>query len=70
MCSSDLAQVIIVRLIGGQAYWSYGLEVVQETARQTGAVLIVLPGDDRPDPTLMSHSTASLADVDLRDLQI
>ena len=58
------AKVIIVRLIGGQAYWSYGLEVVQETARQTGAVLIVLPGDERPDPTLMSHSTASLADVD------
>jgi cobaltochelatase CobN len=31
------AKVIIVRLIGGQSYWSYGLEVVQETARQTGA---------------------------------
>jgi cobaltochelatase CobN len=58
------AKVIIIRLIGGQSYWSYGLEVVQETARQTGAVLIVLPGDERPDPTLMSHSTASLADVD------
>jgi cobaltochelatase CobN len=58
------AKVIIVRLIGGQSYWSYGLEVVQETARQTGAVLIVLPGDERPDPTLMSHSTASLGDVD------
>jgi cobaltochelatase CobN len=58
------AKVIIVRLIGGQSYWSYGLEVVQDTARQTGAVLIVLPGDERPDPTLMSHSTASLADVD------
>ncbi len=58
------AKVIIVRLIGGQSYWSYGLEVVQETAKQTGAVLIVLPGDERPDPTLISHSTASLADVD------
>ncbi len=58
------AKVIIVRLIGGQAYWSYGLEVVEETVRQTGAVLIVLPGDERPDPTLMSHSTVSLADVD------
>jgi cobaltochelatase CobN len=58
------AKVIIVRLIGGQSYWSYGLEVVQETARQTGAVLIVLPGDERPDPTLISHSTANLADVD------
>jgi cobaltochelatase CobN len=58
------AKVIIVRLIGGQSYWSYGLEVVQDTVRQTGAVLIVLPGDERPDPTLMSHSTASLGDVD------
>jgi cobaltochelatase CobN len=54
------AQVIIVRLIGGQAYWSYGLEVVKETAQQTGATLIVLPGDERPDPTLVSHSTAAL----------
>ncbi|MFM2304425.1 MAG: hypothetical protein RLZZ135_1837 [Cyanobacteriota bacterium] len=59
-----VAKVIIVRLIGGQSYWNYGLEVVQDTVRQTGAVLIVLPGDERPDPTLMSHSTASLADVD------
>ncbi|WP_404787167.1 cobaltochelatase subunit CobN [Altericista sp. CCNU0014] len=54
------AQIIIVRLIGGQAYWSYGLEVVKETAQQTGATLIVLPGDERPDPTLASHSTAAL----------
>jgi cobaltochelatase CobN len=54
------AQVIIVRLIGGQSYWSYGLDVVEETAKQTGATLIVLPGDERPDPTLVSHSTAAL----------
>jgi cobaltochelatase CobN len=57
------AKVIIVRLIGGQAYWRYGLEVVKETAQQTGAVLIVLPGDERPDPTLVSHSTVALATV-------
>lgn len=57
------AQVIIVRLIGGQAYWSYGLEVVEETVKQTGATLIVLPGDERPDPTLISHSTVSLSAV-------
>ncbi len=54
------AQIIIVRLIGGQSYWSYGLDVVEETAKQTGATLIVLPGDERPDPTLVSHSTAAL----------
>ena len=55
------AQVIIVRLLGGRAYWSYGLEVLKDTAATTTAQLIVLPGDDRPDPDLMSHSTVPLA---------
>jgi cobaltochelatase CobN len=54
------AKVIIVRLIGGQSYWSYGLEVVKETVANTGAVLIVLPGDERPDPNLTSHATTTL----------
>lgn len=57
------AQVIILRLLGGRAYWSYGIEVVQESVKQTGAALVVLPGDDRPDPDLMSHSTVSLTVV-------
>ncbi|MBD3882266.1 cobaltochelatase subunit CobN [Phormidium tenue FACHB-886] len=57
------AQVIIVRVIGGRSYWSYGLEIVEETAERTGATLIILPGDERPDPNLTSHSTASLAAV-------
>ncbi|MFN9762487.1 MAG: cobaltochelatase subunit CobN [Pseudanabaena sp.] len=54
------AKVIILRLIGGQSYWSYGLEVVKEVVENTGAVLIVLPGDERPDPNLTSHSTTTL----------
>lgn len=54
------AKVIILRLLGGRAYWSYGLEVVKETAEENGAFLFVLPGDDRADPTLTSHSTVSL----------
>ena len=57
------AKIIIVRVIGGRSYWSYGLEVVEETAKQTGAKLIILPGDERPDPNLMSHSTVSLTEV-------
>jgi cobaltochelatase CobN len=57
------AQVIIVRLIGGQSYWSYGLEVVEDTVKASGATLIVIPGDERPDPTLTSHSTAALTVV-------
>jgi cobaltochelatase CobN len=55
------AQVIILRLLGGRAYWSYGLEVTQAIAQAHQIGLIVLPGDDRPDPDLMSHSTVSLA---------
>jgi cobaltochelatase CobN len=58
------AQVIVLRLLGGQSYWSYGLEVLQETVTRTGAQLIILPGDDRPDPDLMSHSTVGLGSVD------
>jgi len=57
------AKVIILRLLGGRAYWSYGLEVVKETAQQNGACLLTLPGDDRADPTLISHSTVSLSAV-------
>jgi cobaltochelatase CobN len=59
----EQATVIVVRLLGGRSYWSYGLEVVQETVERSGASLVVLPGDDRPDPTLMSHSTLPLSAV-------
>lgn len=54
------AKVIILRLLGGRAYWSYGLEVVKETAQENNTLLFILPGDDRADPTLISHSIASL----------
>jgi cobaltochelatase CobN len=57
------AQIIILRLLGGRSYWSYGLEVIRETVQQTGAALVVLPGDDRPDPDLTSHSTVTLTAV-------
>jgi cobaltochelatase CobN len=60
----EQAKVIVLRIIGGRSYWSYGLEVVRETVSQTGATLIVLPGDDRPDLDLMSHSTVPFAQVE------
>ena len=31
----ELAQVIVLRLLGGRSYWTYGLEVVQEMAHPT-----------------------------------
>jgi len=59
----EQAQVVILRLLGGYSYWSYGLEVVEELVQRTGAALVIMPGDDRPDPSLMSHSNLSLATV-------
>nr|WP_293105886.1 cobaltochelatase subunit CobN [Okeania sp. SIO2F4] len=55
------AKVIIVRLLGGRSYWSYGLEVLLEVIEKEGAKLIVIPGDDRPDPDLISHSNVSIS---------
>ncbi|MBF2027714.1 MAG: cobaltochelatase subunit CobN [Oscillatoriales cyanobacterium C42_A2020_001] len=55
------AQVIIVRVLGGRAYWSYGLERLKELADTAQVALFVLPGDDRPDLDLISHSTVPLA---------
>ncbi|MBE9184971.1 cobaltochelatase subunit CobN [Microcoleus sp. LEGE 07076] len=57
------AQVIILRLLGGRSYWSYGLEILRETVEKTQAKLIVMPGDDSPDPDLISHSNVSLSAV-------
>ncbi|MGF1540990.1 MAG: cobaltochelatase subunit CobN [Pleurocapsa sp.] len=58
------ARIIILRLLGGNTYWSYGLEAIKEVVNITGAALFVLPGDDVPDPDLISHSTVPLTLVD------
>jgi cobaltochelatase CobN len=57
------AKIIIIRLLGGRSYWSYGLEVVKEIAVNSDVNLLILPGDDRPDPDLISHSNLSLSIV-------
>ncbi|NEZ64741.1 cobaltochelatase subunit CobN [Leptolyngbyaceae cyanobacterium CCMR0082] len=58
------AQVIVVRLLGGRSYWSYGLERLREVAEFQGISLVVLPGDDRPDPALSSLGTVPLIVAD------
>ena len=39
------ARGVLVRLIGGEPYWSYGLLQLQDLARRRGIALAVLPGD-------------------------
>lgn len=51
------AKGILIRLIGGVAYWSYGLEQIYAIAKQKGLALAVLPADGRPDERLDGYST-------------
>jgi len=60
------AKAILIRLIGGQAYWAYGLQHVEALARARGIALAVMPGDGRADPRLDAVSTVPTAV--LRDL--
>jgi len=52
------ARVVVVRLLGGRAYWAYGVERLAATARAKGIPLAIIPGDDRADPDLGDWSTA------------
>ncbi|MDZ4087633.1 MAG: cobaltochelatase subunit CobN [Tabrizicola sp.] len=61
------AKAILVRLIGGEAYWPYGLATLQDLARRKGIALAILPADGRPDPRLDELSTLPVST--LRRLQ-
>ncbi|MDP5216902.1 cobaltochelatase subunit CobN [Ruegeria sp. 2205SS24-7] len=51
------AKGILIRLIGGVPYWSYGLQQVLALAQQKGLALAVLPADGREDTRLDAYST-------------
>ncbi len=57
------SKVVVLRLLGGSAYWTYGFETVKEAARLNNIALFVVPGDNAPDLDLISHSTVSLSAV-------
>ena len=51
------AQWVIVRLLGGKSYWSYGCERLAEWAETRGAHVVFLPGDTIEDEELRRLST-------------
>lgn len=55
------ARGILIRLIGGQSYWAYGLQQVAHLARTNGIALAVLAADGRPDPRLDEISTVPIS---------
>ncbi len=61
------AKGILIRLIGGVPYWSYGLQQVSALAQAQGIALAVLPADGREDPRLDEVSTVPVST--LRRLQ-
>lgn len=52
------ARIVVIRCLGGLDYWRYGIERASLAARAHGVILVVLPGDDRPDARLDAFSTA------------
>ena len=55
------ARLVIVRLLGGSAYWSYGVQRLRAQAESGGVPVAFLPGDARPDPELDYLSTVGTA---------
>ncbi|MCA0994989.1 cobaltochelatase subunit CobN [Alloyangia pacifica] len=52
---------ILIRLIGGRPYWSYGLAQVQALAQRRGIALAVLPADGREDAQLDAISNLPIS---------
>lgn len=52
----EQAQVVVLSLLGGASYWTYGFERLiewqQGGSNNSPRTLIVVPGDDNPDPEL------------------
>ncbi len=57
------AKVILISLHGGIGYWRYGVERLVELSLR-GVQLILVPGDDRPDPELSDLSTVGPVERD------
>ena len=57
------ARAIVVRLLGGASYWSYGVEQITALARRDGIPLALLAGDGKPDPELDAASTMAGDDL-------
>lgn len=56
----DHTKVVVLSLLGGAAYWSYGFERLQAWAQaDSQRTLIIVPGDDTPDPELFSASSVA-----------
>jgi cobaltochelatase CobN len=56
------AKLIVVRALGGASYFQYALEALHAAAGRSGALIGVLPGDDKPDDGLLPYSNLDADD--------
>ncbi len=62
------AKLIVVRLLGGKAYWPYGVARLIELEQETGVKLVLLPGGTDEDFELQSLSTVTAEQwIDIRE---
>ncbi|MCF3933184.1 cobaltochelatase subunit CobN [Acuticoccus sp. M5D2P5] len=57
------AKVIAVRILGGEGYFAYGVETLRRIAAETGARLIIVPGEAAFDEALAARGTVPLEDA-------
>jgi cobaltochelatase CobN len=58
------ADLVVLRLIGGAAYFRYGVDELGAACANAGIPLVLLPGDATPDEILRQRSTIDAADWD------
>ncbi|MBE7733902.1 cobaltochelatase subunit CobN [Devosia faecipullorum] len=51
------ARLVVLRLIGGMAYFQYGVDELTALCTNKRIPLVLLPGDANPDPILQARST-------------
>ncbi len=56
------ARLVVVRLLGGEAYWRYGVEQIAALANEARVPVAFVPGDDLPDDALVRRSTVGAED--------
>ncbi len=57
------ARFVLVRCLGGQDYWRYGIEELSAASKTFGFDLAVVPGDAMADPRLDAASTLEPSDL-------
>ena len=53
------ARLVVVRLLGGTGYWSYGVQQLRALADRSALQVVFLAGDGKPDPELDYLSSVS-----------